>query len=90
MDEDGKPDFFAGMGAGDFVRIGIALLFSLGGLYLIWRMLFGPPLFDRAVQMIQSAERPPQTQSTVNTGPSEVKVGIGSGNPNNTQPQPKH
>lgn len=85
MDE-GKPDFLAGMSPGDFVKILIALAFSLAGFYLIWRMMFGPPLFEGAVQAIQSVQQH-QTQSTA---PSEVTVGIGGGNPNNANPPQKH
>jgi hypothetical protein len=80
MDER-DPSFFTGLNSSDFVAIGIAFMFSLGGLYLIWRMLFGPPLFEPAIQAqikaIESSERP--TTSTVHTGPGEVAVGISPG-----------
>ena len=79
MDER-EPGFFSGLNSSDFAGIGIALLFSLGGLYLIWRMLFGPPLFEPAIQAqikaIESSEKP--TVNSVHTGPGEVAVGIGA------------
>jgi len=84
MDDEREPGFFSGLNSSDFLGIGIALLFSLAGLYLIWRMLFGPPLFEPAIQAqikaIQSSEQP-TTQTNVHTGPGEVAVGIGSSNP---------
>lgn len=80
MDDDREPGFFSGLDSSDFVAIAIALLFSLGGLYLIWRMLVGPPLFEPAIQAqikaIQASDQP-QVQNTVHTGPGEVAVGIG-------------
>lgn len=83
MDDEREPGFFSGLHGSDFMGIGIALLFSLGGLYLIFRMLFGPPLFEPAIQAqikaIQSDEQP-KTQNTVHTGPGEVAVGIGGAN----------
>ena len=48
--KDREPGFFTGLYASDFMAIGIAFMFSLGGLYLLWRMLFGPALFEPAIQ----------------------------------------
>lgn len=80
MNDDREPGFFSGLHSSDFIGIGIALMFSVGGLYLIFRMLFGPPLFEPAIQAqikaIQADEQP-KTQNTVHTGPGEVAVGIG-------------
>jgi len=73
-----EPSFFTGVHASDLMGIAIALLFSLGGLYLAWRMMFGPPLFEPAIQAqinaIQVSEAPPQPD--VHTGPGEVSIGI--------------
>jgi hypothetical protein len=83
MDNEREPGFFSGLDSSDIAAIGIALLFSLGRLYLIWRMLVGPPLFEPAIQAqikaIQSDEQP-KTQTTVHTGPGEVAVGISGAN----------
>jgi hypothetical protein len=91
-DEDREPGFFSGLYASDFMGIGIAFLFSLGGMYLLWRMLFGPPLFEPAVQAqikainaIEARDARP-IQSEVHTGPGEVGVGIF---PSRPQPQKK-
>ena len=83
MDDDREPGFFTGLNSSDVVAIGIALMFSLGGLYLIWRMLVGPPLFEPAIQAqikaINASEQP-TTQNSVHTGPGEVAVGITGAN----------
>ena len=74
------PGFFSGLDASDFVGIGIAFMFSVGALYLAWRMLFGPPLFEPAIQAeiraVQQSEAPPQPD--IHTGPGEVSIGIGT------------
>jgi hypothetical protein len=73
-----EPSFFTGLYLSDFVGIGIAFLFSAGGLYLAWRLMFGPPLYDAAIQAqeraLQTQEAPPQPD--IHTGPGEVSVGI--------------
>lgn len=78
--EEREPGFFSGLDFSDFAGIGIAFLFSLGALYLAWRMLFGPPLFEPAIQAeikaVQESEAPPQPD--IHTGPGEVSVGIGA------------
>ena len=78
MEEEREPGFFTGVHASDFMAIGIAFLFSLGGLYLLWRMMFGPPLFEPAIQAqikaINASQIPVQT--IVHTEPGEVGVGI--------------
>jgi hypothetical protein len=75
-----EPGFFTGLYLSDFMGIGIAFLFSLGGFYLLWRMLFGPPLFEPAIQAETSAvltqERLEAPQPDIHTGPGEVSVGI--------------
>jgi hypothetical protein len=84
MDDDREPSFFTGLNSSDVVAIGIALMFSLGGLYLIGRELFGPPLFEPAIQAQIKAiqlEEQPTTQNNVHTGPGEVAVGITPRNP---------
>jgi hypothetical protein len=78
--DDREPGFFTGLYLSDFVGIGIAFLFSLGGLYLAWRMMFGPPLYDAAIhaqeKALQTQEALPQPQPDIHTGPGEVSVGI--------------
>lgn len=78
--EDREPGFFTGLHVSDFVGIGIAFLFSLGGLYLAFRLLFGPPLYDAAIQAqersFQTQEAPPPPQPDIHTGPGEVSIGI--------------
>ena len=73
-----EPSFFTGLYLSDFAGIGIAFLFSLGGLYLGWRLMFGPPLYDAAIQeqikAVQSSGTPPQPD--IHTGPGEISVGI--------------
>ena len=93
-DDDREPGFFTGLHASDFMGIGIAFMFSLGGMYLLWRMLFGPPLFEPAVQAqikainaIEAREAPAPVQSEVHTGPGEVGVGIFPAKPQ-TQKKP--
>ena len=80
MKEERDPGFFTGLYLSDFMGIGIAFLFSLGGFYLLWRMLFGPPLFEPAIQAetkaVLTQERLEQPQPDVHTGPGEVSVGI--------------
>ena len=84
-----EPGFFSGLDATDFVGIGIAFLFSMGAMYLLWRMLFGPPLFEPAIQAeiraVQQSEAPPQPD--IHTGPGEVSVGIGTATQKNQTPQ---
>ena len=76
--EEREPGFFTGLHASDFMGIGIAFLFSLGAFYLLWRMMFGPPLFEPAIQAqikaINASETP--VQPDIHTGPGEVSVGI--------------
>ena len=76
--EDREPGFFTGLHFSDFMGIGIAFLFSLGAFYLLWRMMFGPPLFEPAIQAqikaINASEVP--AQADIHTGPGEVSVGI--------------
>jgi hypothetical protein len=78
--DDREPSFFIGLHFSDFVGIGIAFLFSLGGLYLAWRLMFGPPLYDAAIQAqeksFQTQEAPLTPQPDIHTGPGEVSVGI--------------
>ena len=78
--EDREPSFFTGLHFSDFVGIGIAFLFSLGGLYLAWRLMFGPPLYDAAIKAqersFQTQEAPLTPQPDIHTGPGEVSVGI--------------
>jgi len=87
-----EPGFFYGLNALDVVKIALAFMFSLAGFYLIWRMMFGPPLFEPSA--IQAQLRKMQTsqpagpairqrQSPVNQAPpvnqetpGEVSVGI--------------
>jgi hypothetical protein len=75
-----EPGFFTGLHVSDFMGIGIAFMFSLGGFYLLWRMLFGPPLFEPAIQAetraVQIQEQLEAPQPDVHTGPGEVSVGI--------------
>ena len=75
-----EPGFFSGLDISDFAGIGIAFLFSLGGFYLLWRMLFGPPLFEPAIQAeikaVQAQDAPAPVQPDIHTGPGEVSVGI--------------
>ncbi len=77
------PGFFTGLHASDFMGIGIAFMFSLGAFYLLWRMMFGPPLFEPAIQgqikainAIEARDAPPPVQPDIYTGPGEVSVGI--------------
>ena len=81
--EDREPSFFTGLHFSDFIEIGIAFLFSLGGLYLAFRLLFGPPLYDAAIQAqikavnkLEAGEAPPPVQPDIHTGPGEISVGI--------------
>jgi hypothetical protein len=81
--EDREPSFFTGLHFSDFVGIGIAFMFSLGGLYLAFRLLFGPPLYDAAIQAqikavnkIEASEAPAPIQPDIHTGPGEISVGI--------------
>ena len=53
-----EPSFFTGLHVSDFVGIGIAFLFSLGGLYLAWRLMFGPPLYDAAIKAQERSFQP--------------------------------
>jgi hypothetical protein len=81
--DDKEPGFFTGLDSSDVAAIAIALMFSLGGLYLIWRMAFGPSLFEPAIQAqikAINASDQPTTQNSVHTGPGEVAVGISSAN----------
>jgi len=78
-----EPGFFTGLYASDIMGIGIAFLFSLGGLYLAFRLLFGPPLYDaaieaqiKAVNKLEASEAPVPVQPDIHTGPGEVSVGI--------------
>ncbi|HEY4274439.1 MAG TPA: hypothetical protein VGM68_03065 [Rhizomicrobium sp.] len=82
-DKDRDPGFFTGLYASDFMAIGIAFMFSLGGMYLLFRMLFGPSLFEPAVQAqikaineIEAREAPAPVQTEVHTAPGEVGMGI--------------
>ena len=91
--EEREPGFFTGLHASDFMGIGIAFLFSLGAFYLLWRMMFGPPLFEpaiqgqiRAINAIDAKNAPAAVQPDVHTGPGEVSVGI---MPRPQQPQKK-
>jgi hypothetical protein len=81
--DDKEPGFFSGLDSSDVAAIAIALMFSMGGLYLMWRMTFGPPLFEPAIQAqiraINASEQP-TTQNSVHTGPGEVAVGITGAN----------
>lgn len=81
--EEREPSFFTGLHASDFMGIGIAFLFSLGAFYLLWRMMFGPPLFEPAIQAqiktinaIDARNAPATVQPDIHTGPGEVSVGI--------------
>jgi hypothetical protein len=81
--EDREPSFFTGLHFSDFVGIGIAFMFSLGGLYLAFRLLFGPPLYDAAIQAqikavnkLEASEAPAPVQPDIHTGPGEISVGI--------------
>jgi hypothetical protein len=84
--KDRDPSFFTGLHASDFMGIGIAFMFSLGGLYLAFRLLFGPPLYDAAIdaqikavnklEAAEAARAPAPVQPDVHTGPGEISVGI--------------
>lgn len=78
--EDREPSFFTGLHFSDFIGIGIAFMFSLGGLYLAWRLMFGPPLYDAAIQAqeraLQAQDAVLAPQPDIHTGPGEVSVGI--------------
>ncbi|MGH6829056.1 MAG: hypothetical protein ACREFW_09120 [Rhizomicrobium sp.] len=82
------PGFLSGIGASDVLRIGFAFLFSLAGLYLIWRMLFGPPLFgpgfQSQIRLLQSGSQnpdaPPRQRDGGDSG--EISVGIAPPSPN--------
>jgi hypothetical protein len=81
--EEREPSFFTGLHASDFMGIGIAFMFSLGAFYLLWRMMFGPPLFEPAIQAqiktinaMDAKNAPAPIQPDVHTGPGEVSVGI--------------
>jgi hypothetical protein len=75
-----EPGFFSGLHAADLMGIGIAFMFSLGGLYLAFRLLFGPPLYDAAVtaqeKALQTQDAIMAPQPDVHTGPGEISVGI--------------
>ena len=75
-----EPGFFSGLHAADLMGIGIAFLFSLGGMYLAFRMLFGPPLYDAAVtaqeKALQTQDVIRAPQPDIHTGPGEISVGI--------------
>lgn len=89
---DREPGFFTGLNAGDFIGIGIAFLFSLGALYLILRMLFGPPMYQPAIQAeiraVQQSEAP--SQPDTHTRPGEVSVGINPQTPKNQAQKEKN
>jgi hypothetical protein len=78
--EDREPSFFTGLHFSDFVGIGIAFMFSLGGLYLAWRLMFGPPLYDAAIhaqeKALQAQDAAAAPQPDIHTGPGEISVGI--------------
>ena len=82
-----EPGFFYGVNLFDFVKIGLAFMLSLAGFYLIWRSLFGPPLFEpSAVQAELRSLAPKQAQQQRVPAPrmdqenrdsqGEVSVGI--------------
>ena len=83
MKKEREPSFFTGLHASDFMGIGIAFMFSLGAFYLLWRMAFGPSLFEPAIQAqiktinaMDAKNAPAYVQPDVHTGPGEVSVGI--------------
>ena len=72
--EEREPGFFTGLHVSDFMGIGIAFLFSLGGLYLAWRLMFGPPLTmppSRPRKGRQTQEAPLTPQPDIHTGPAK-------------------
>jgi hypothetical protein len=77
MDER-EPSIFENIDLGDMVGIAIALMFSVGAFYIIWRMLVGPSLFEPAIQAeIRAVEaQNPHPQGPLHTQPGEVSVGI--------------
>ena len=86
-----EPGFFYGVNLFDFVKIGLAFMLSLAGFYLIWRMLFGPPMFEPSAvqaelrslapkQQLQQSP-PPRTDQDNRNSSGEVSVGIMPANP---------
>jgi hypothetical protein len=87
-----EPGFFYGINAFDVVKIAGAFMLSLAGFYLIWRTMFGPPLFEPSaiqaqLRKMQTNQQPAgpaigQRQTPVNQAPvnqetpGEVTVGI--------------
>jgi hypothetical protein len=86
-----EPGFFYGLNVFDAVKIAGAFMLSLAGFYLIWRTMFGPPLFEpsaiqaqlRKMQTSQPAgpaigqRQAPVNQAPLNQEtPGEVSVGI--------------
>lgn len=84
-----EPGFLYGVGVVDIVKIGLAFLLSLAGFYLIWRMLFGPPMFApstvqaelRSLAPKQHQPPPPPVNQGNQTMPGEISVGIAPSNP---------
>jgi hypothetical protein len=83
-----EPGFLYGLNAVDVVKIALAFLFSLAGFYLMWRTMFGPPMFDPTaiqaqVRKLQNSPRPenhPGQQREDRNAPGEVSVGIAPSN----------
>ena len=79
-----EPGFLYGVNAVDIVKIALAFMLSLAGFYLIWRTMFGPPLFDPTaiqaqVSKLQNGRRPEShsgQQGENPNAPAEVSVGI--------------
>jgi hypothetical protein len=79
-----EPGFLYGLNVVDLVKIALAFMLSLAGFYLIWRTMFGPPLFDPTaiqaqVRKLQNNQRPENhagQQRENSNAPAEVSVGI--------------
>ncbi|HEX4104744.1 MAG TPA: hypothetical protein VHX92_00795 [Rhizomicrobium sp.] len=85
------PGFLYGLNVFDILKIAGAFLFALAGFYLIWRTMFGPPLFEptaiqaqlRRMQTKQQQEHridPPNRDTA-----GEVSVGIAPSSPQKNQ-----
>ncbi len=81
------PGFLYGLNVFDILKIAGAFLFSLAGFYLIWRTMFGPPLFEpTAIQaqlwkMQTKQQQEHRIEQPSRDTPGEVSVGIAPSSP---------
>jgi hypothetical protein len=87
------PGFLYGLNVFDILKIAGAFAFSLAGFYLIWRTMFGPPLFEPTAiqaqlrrmqtkqQQQQQQQQEPRIDQQNRDTPGEVSVGIAPSSP---------